>query len=55
MICFKYHQMCWMIILSYNITDNINEYDPIIKQQFGLKYIMQFPSIDQHEVVELDY
>lgn len=32
--------------VSFNITDNTNGYDPIIKQQFGLTYIMQFPSID---------
>lgn len=40
--------------VSYNITDNTNGYDPIIKQQFGLTYIMQFPSIDWHEVVNFD-
>lgn len=40
--------------ISSNITDNINGYDPIIKQQFGLTYIMQFPSIDRHEVVDFD-
>ena len=40
--------------VSANVTDNINGYDPIIKQQFGLTYIMQFPSIDWHEVVDFD-
>jgi hypothetical protein len=40
--------------VSSNIVDNINGYDPIIKQQFGLTYIMQFPCIDWHEVVDFD-
>jgi len=40
--------------VSSNIVDNINGYDPIIKQQFGLTYIMQFPCIDWYEVVDFD-
>ena len=40
--------------VSSNIVDNINGYDPIIKQQFGLTYIMQFPCIDWYEVVNFD-
>lgn len=36
--------------ISSNIVDNTNGY----KQQFGLTYIMQFPSIDWHEVVDFD-
>lgn len=40
--------------ISSNIVDSTNGYDPIIKQQFGLTYIMQFPSIDWYEVVDFD-
>ena len=40
--------------VSTNIPDNINGFEPIIKQQNGLTYIMPFPSIDWYEVVDFD-
>lgn len=33
-------------------TDTVCEYDPIIKRKFGLTFMMPFPSIDWHEVVD---